>query len=85
MCIVGVGKIALVSSLKSFLTIKESASALIIRITGLRMPPNIKKELWYSRSFSVKCLFIEKSFVADHTLIFFSFYPSPAKAESNKL
>lgn len=83
-CIVGVGKIALVSSLKSFLTMKESASVLIICITGLLMPPNIKKELWYSRSILVKCLFIEKSFVAHHTLIFFSFYPSPAKAESNK-
>ena len=46
MCIVRVVEIALVSSLKSVLTVKESAHTLTICITASPMLANIKKPLY---------------------------------------
>lgn len=70
MCIVRVEQIAPVSSLKSVLTVKESAHALTICITGLPGPANIKKpQCEYSRNPLAKCLFIAlKPHVIHHVL-----------------
>lgn len=85
MCIVGVGKIAPVNSLKPFLTIRESASALTIcmNITGLAMPAHVKKALCEcSESPLVKCLFVGLKPIIHHILDFlFTFISLQQKLE----